>query len=240
MIRVWDLVNDVELANLTAGVAGIVYDQDILVLDDGSLIVSAKRTSDGYSLAYHYSSTGTLLLIYVVSANNALDGSPIAFYNGPVHAITDGSFWVWLMTNSANSQLFVEIRVSDGVHLHDTFSPVFYIENLDETDSFDDPARFGSYISCTLVITRSPITTTPVVRTPIDTIGPTDSIPPDSTNSCECVTAPTNPPPGTTLPPPITNPPPLEPFIGEQIYCLGGGLVPIQADFIASEQWWGM
>jgi hypothetical protein len=34
-------------------------------------------------------------------------------------------------------------------------------------------------------------------------------------------------------------PPVLYPSIGAQIQCVGGGLVPMQADLVASELWWG-
>lgn len=55
---------------------------------------------------------------------------------------------------------------------------------------------------------------------------------------CPCEPPPTNPPPKPPPTPP--NPPPQEPTIGEQLACLGGGLVPIQADFPAPELWWGL
>ncbi len=55
---------------------------------------------------------------------------------------------------------------------------------------------------------------------------------------CPCEPTPTNPPPKPPPTPP--NPPPQEPTIGEQLACLGGGLVPIQADFPPQELWWGL
>ncbi len=57
--------------------------------------------------------------------------------------------------------------------------------------------------------------------------------PPPRTTPCTCP-----PPPGQ--PPPISHPPPITPGIGEQLDCLGGGLVPIQADFVPTELWWGL
>jgi hypothetical protein len=65
-------------------------------------------------------------------------------------------------------------------------------------------------------------------------------VPPDGSNICDCVPptgSPVNPP---VSPPPIVNPPPIEMLIGEQLACLGGGLVPIQADFVPVETWWGL
>ncbi len=67
------------------------------------------------------------------------------------------------------------------------------------------------------------------------------------TDSFFCTTPPTPPPhnpcacpPPPKQPPPISDPPPITPGIGEQLACLGGGLVPIQADFVPSELWWGL
>jgi hypothetical protein len=55
---------------------------------------------------------------------------------------------------------------------------------------------------------------------------------------CECVEPPTVTP---EFPPPIpTHPPKVEPTIGEQLACVGGGRVPMQPDLVYIENWWGM
>ena len=64
-------------------------------------------------------------------------------------------------------------------------------------------------------------------------------VPPSGGGICECTPptgSPVNPP---VLPPPIVRPPPLEFVIGEPLGCVGGGLVPTQADFVPVELWWG-
>jgi hypothetical protein len=64
--------------------------------------------------------------------------------------------------------------------------------------------------------------------------GPPNPPPP----TCTCTPPPGTPPP---LPPtPPTNPPPLPPVIGAQLACIGGGLVPTQADLTYVETWWGL
>lgn len=65
--------------------------------------------------------------------------------------------------------------------------------------------------------------------------GPPTPPPPPT---CTCTPPPGTPPP---LPPtPPTNPPPLPPVIGAQLACIGGGLVPTQADLVYVETWWGL
>ncbi len=62
-------------------------------------------------------------------------------------------------------------------------------------------------------------------------------VPPNPPN-CEC-TPPIGPPkPPGSKPPVIIDPPPIDTTIGEQLACLGGGVVPTQADFIPVEFWW--
>lgn len=62
---------------------------------------------------------------------------------------------------------------------------------------------------------------------------------PGAGDYCPCIT-PT--PPGDT-PPGVPNdnePPNQFPTIGQQLVCIGGGLVPTQADLVPSELWWGL
>ncbi len=55
---------------------------------------------------------------------------------------------------------------------------------------------------------------------------------------CECEPPPTSPP---KYPPPIPpRPPKTPPIIGVQLACIGGGLVPTQADLVYVENWWGL
>ncbi len=55
---------------------------------------------------------------------------------------------------------------------------------------------------------------------------------------CECEPPPKTPP---KYPPPIPpRPPKTPPIIGVQLACIGGGLVPTQADLVYVENWWGL
>lgn len=158
-IRVWDLVGNVELANLVAvlPIAGGIYGylHDVLVLDDGSVIVAAVDSSDGSTKAFRYSAAGALLNSYDVKLSSD-------FENHITHGVTNNSFIVWLVQDGGNSQEFIEIRVSDGVHLRDVTSPVFYggvnFENVSSA-----MARFGSYESCSVTTLNAPITLPKIV-----------------------------------------------------------------------------
>ncbi len=217
-VKRWDLINDLALSDLAAGIGGAGARRDVLVMADGSILVP-------YSVGVkRYSPAGSVLNTYTTATVGAS-------YDHIVLDLNPANFIYSDQTSTFKH--FYQIRASDGFVVYHSTIPRF---NAGVGASGDGSPRFGASFSCPIIVIPTPITVPFTTSTPVDIV----VVPPDGTQTCECVTPPTNPPPGTTLPPPITNPPPLEPFIGEQIYCLGGGLVPIQADFTASEQWWGM
>ncbi len=217
-VKRWDLVNDVALSNLAAGIGGAGVRRDVLVMVDGSILVPYTTGVKRYSAAGAVLNTYTTATAGGVYDHIVLDLDPDNFI---------------FIDQTSTYKHFYQIRASDGFVVYHTTIPRF---NAGVGASGDGSPRFGASFSCPIIVIPTPITVPFTTSTPVDVI----VVPPDGTQTCECVTPPTNPPPGTTLPPPITNPPPLEPFIGEQFYCTGGGLVPIQADFAPPEQWWGL
>lgn len=98
---------------------------------------------------------------------------------------------------------------------------------------FGQPALIGGLVTANNAFMNAVFTPVPVTGTPPGTV------PPSGTPMCECVPPTGTPKPPGSSPPPIVNPPPIEMTIGEQLSCLGGGLVPMQDDFAFAEVWWG-
>ncbi len=217
-VRRWDLVNDVGLSDLSVGIAGARFGQDLLMLSDGSFIVAYSPTGAD-DFVKRYSSTGTLLNTYTIP--------PVGAFTNIEHmtrAVTDAAFVVWQQEANIHTVRFV--RVSDGVILQTIQFPVF---DVGVAASGTLPGNFGVSSSCPIIVTTISISTTP------PTVGP-----PTTTNPCECTPVPPTTPPTPQPPPTPPNPPPQEPHIGEQLACMGGGFVPIQADFPPQELWWGL
>ncbi len=146
----------------------------------------------------------------------------------------------------ANTPVTVEVygrrstilETSPGVFAPSTDGEVHFLVGGVEVDSFTGPVWNG----------RSDINPTPYWNSAdyhtlgaLSDIEVWDEVGCDGTSNppfCPCEPTPPNPPPQPPPTPP--NPPPQEPHIGEQLACLGGGLVPIQADFPPQELWWGL
>ncbi len=228
-VRRFDTVGNTALSNLAAGIASTSFGRNVIVLpSDGSVLVS-YRPSSGNQFIRRYSAAGATLNTYTRSpvATRTVDRVTLD--------VTAGHFWLWEQTGTTH--YFTLIRASDGAEILVHQVPVTVDGEIQETS--DTAPIFGASWSCPLLVSRAPFT----VATPGTVPNPGGSGG-GGTPICDCVPPtgsgpPTTPPPGgTTTPPPITNPPPLEPTIGEQLVCDGGGVVPIQGDFAPAELWW--
>lgn len=160
-VKRWDLVNNVALADLAAGVATYNVLQDILVLADDTIVVGYKKTSavrDSYVL--QYSTAGAVLKTFHV-------GSSTMAINRMCRALDDPeSFWVWIYPQSAGGTIdgtnrYINVIVSDGSFATD-FTVAQYERGVYAAAASATPsARFGPSFSCPMWIYT--VTATPVV-----------------------------------------------------------------------------
>ncbi len=154
-VKQWDLIGNVAMADLVAGVANYRTDH-ILVLDDGTLIVSYKRAGvDSY--IKHYSAAGATLNTYAFG-----DGTTVPETGPLARAIDDpNSFWVWTFISNVTfpaTSRFQNIKVSDGSVLN-TFDEVQFEEGVNENINGGTPAApFGNSDSCPFLIARQDVT----------------------------------------------------------------------------------
>jgi hypothetical protein len=140
---------------LTAGIDNYTVMQDMLVLSDGTVVVSHKKnTVTRDNNVHHYAADGTLLDTYAF-------GSAM-FLNRACRALDDPtSFWVWIYPGNAasgtrnGSNRYVNITVSGGAFAED-FTVPFFERGIYSTDATATPtARFGPSFSCPMWIYQS-------------------------------------------------------------------------------------
>src|SRR5207245_5587638 len=105
----WDLVNNVALTDLVAGIASYST-YEILVLADGTLIVMYQsNTSTNAPMAKHYDATGATLNTYTFTGSQRFDTRLAYAVDDPL------SFWAWTkLAPSTGQSRFTNVRVSDG------------------------------------------------------------------------------------------------------------------------------
>jgi hypothetical protein len=152
----WDLDNDEALADFAAPATGAYAAWcDIVVLEDGSIAVSARHVTLSGNFVLHYSSSGTLLdtLTYGTTYVDHITSS-----------LVEGAVWVWLQYDAGEldpldpSEVGVNrlqlTRLSDGEVLTTWDS---YMFNHEEGPYSPDgaPQRFGAPDSCPLLMMRT-------------------------------------------------------------------------------------
>jgi hypothetical protein len=159
-VQRWDLVADVALTDLVAGIANYQVMQDIVVLADGTILVGHKKISvtiDGN--VHQYSPAGTLLTTIAFGANSM---------NRMNRALDDpASFWMWIYVPPANVSglnRYVNARLSDGAFLVDFTVAQYRNGNYQAAATATPLARFGPGFSCPLWI--MPVTATPPIPPP--------------------------------------------------------------------------
>lgn len=148
-IRRWDLVNDIALSDLAAGIANYAP-LDILVPEDDSIIVGYTRAGIEHSIR-RYNAAGTLLNTYTFSATNEL-GVRLAYSKDDPTA-----FWAWFRNTTTNLMTFKKIRISDGTILVTRIHARFEAGASEETPTATPTALFGASFCCPFVIVSSSV-----------------------------------------------------------------------------------
>jgi hypothetical protein len=147
-IKRWDLSNNVALSNLAAGIASHQATQDMLVLEDGSIVVGYNGST---FIGKRYDASGSVLNSYTFDASFASSTNRLA-----IAPDSPTSFWIWSHQvsggNSLNTSLFKRIKTSDGTTVT-SFSAVTYELGTYTGNATATPeARFGHSFSCPLVV----------------------------------------------------------------------------------------
>lgn len=152
-IKRWDLVNQVGLSDFIVGVDQYTTG-DLLVLADGSILVSYFRVSTSDFYVKRYDAAANLLTTYAFGTTGINETIPRLGY-GPDAT----SFWVWLhFPDGISHQLLVDVPTgaTRKTRLQMEYEDGFYAGNETATPH----ARFGMSFSC-------PIFVYPQVTTPI-------------------------------------------------------------------------
>ncbi len=144
-IKRWDLVNDIALADLVAGIANYLMPKTLVVLTDGTIIAPYIRLGVD-SQVKHYSAAGATLHTFAVTDR----------LNQVSHAINDPlSFWYWKFTdNAAEDMVFREILISTGATVQG-FTVPQYTAGIYAGTATATPLRFGNSDSCQFWIQRA-------------------------------------------------------------------------------------
>jgi hypothetical protein len=155
-VQRWDLINNVALSDLAAGVAGATGFNDVLVLNDGTILTGYAKPGDAF--VRRYSTAGAVLNTY--DFGNSVGDSP----NRLAYALDDpASFWVWLhLPSGGGTSRFQNVRVSDGAILT-TFDVVPFELGVYVGAPTATPTRFGSSQSCPFLVMRPAAPTVPTV-----------------------------------------------------------------------------
>jgi len=151
-VKRWDLVNEVMLTDLVAGVGANYAATAMLCLDDDTVLVSYRRNSPEDNIIKHYSAAGATLNTYTLAT-----GVDFHFPTKLAHALDNPtSFWTWIHLTTGFSN-FINIKVSDGSVLT-TLSAVQYEAGQYNGVATLTPARYGHSASCPfLILEFSPI-----------------------------------------------------------------------------------
>lgn len=148
-VRAWDLDGDVALANLAAGVTDDTP-LDVIVLDDGSVVVS-RMDDDGLYYVVRYSAAGATLNTYLPLS---LPGYSDFFIDHIDRAADPDNFWVWLQGPDL-SHAFVQYQASDGTVVSNV-TTYFFTNGITGATVIAAGAMptvwFGSPSSCPLII----------------------------------------------------------------------------------------
>lgn len=147
-IKRWDLVTDMALSDLAAGVADHTSTKTLMVTGDNEILAGYRKT--------------TATADYFCGLYTALGATVDTFSFGTTqlnqmnHAIDDpNSFWVWLF-NSDATFTFRNIKISDGSTLGE-ITTQDYTGGVYQGSVTATPDRWGNSSSCQFWITRGPV-----------------------------------------------------------------------------------
>ena len=145
----WDLVNDIALSNLAAGVVGYVV-KEILTLGDGTILVVYRRTAPYDVYVVRYSAAGATLNTYATQfdASTGADTHITYAVDDPV------SFWAWIKIAN-NLSRFMNIMAADGTIVTQFDWTHFSSGSMDGSNTATPAEYFGHSESCQFIITAS-------------------------------------------------------------------------------------
>lgn len=139
-VKRWDLVNNVFLSDFPhpAGLS-LVY-----VLKNDNVVISTMDTVAHIATIKEYNNAGTLLHTYTFTNKGSVRIK---------HAIDNPvSIWSWFEEYSSGISTFINLRLSDGVHLQE-FSKVQFESGVYQGDETPTPTdRFGHSFSCPIFV----------------------------------------------------------------------------------------
>lgn len=162
----WDLVNNVALTDLVAGITGYFIADILTAASGGFTVLYYKGTATTDAMVKHYSSTGTVLSTLALGTQGA---------NTPKLAYADTSletYWVWFHAlTPAGFSTFKRVRQSDNTILT-TLTVPEYEDGVYKPAASATPTRFGVSQSCPFVMLRQKVSNLPVPSLPAVTIVP--------------------------------------------------------------------
>lgn len=147
-LKQWDLIANVALADLVAGV-GSTRISDILVMNNGDIL--CLHVLSGPVFVRRYNSAGVLQATYNIGTSIYPAGAvPRMGYDA---LAGQNAFWIWWFPATGKAQAD-KIQISDGTVLQ-TFQIDTYEEGAAEVSN---PDTFGPSNSCPIIILGIPIT----------------------------------------------------------------------------------
>ena len=144
-VRKWDLINDVQLANLAAGIAGSEI-PDIIVLLDGTICALYHDTATHDVNVKHYSAAGAVLNTYALGVQTSSTKPRMAYASDDPTSI-----WVWTH-NTLGVSKFRNITVATGAIPTTRTHTVYEGGAYGGAETATPTARFGSSFSCPFFI----------------------------------------------------------------------------------------
>ncbi len=147
-IKRWDVVGNTNGTNLSAAEgANITAGQDIIVLEDGTILASIVNQVTGAFSVKRFNDGGTLLNTYTIAASSFLPAStPPRIASGEL----EDTFWAWfhLSGGDQGKSRFVEIEVATGSVLQTIDSVEYETGSYQPAETATPLARFGHSFSC--------------------------------------------------------------------------------------------
>jgi hypothetical protein len=162
IVKRWDLVNDVALADLNTAIAGYGIN-DILGMDDGSIIVGYSNVyAAPHTFCRQYAADGTVVRDFEV-------GTVYGMYARLAYANDHPtSFWAWYHSSNgdiASPCTFINFKVSDATRLSEIEHTAFRYGGYLAAETAAPTSRFGTSLSCPLLLVRVGATPPePIVR----------------------------------------------------------------------------
>jgi hypothetical protein len=212
VIRRWDLVNNVALSNLAAGVTNYLVNSNMFVMADGTILVHYSKTSGGVDhFIRRYNPDGTTAQTYNFGTT---------VINKLAWAVADDAIQVW--TQATGTGTFKEMELAGGT-FRTSWTQYDFVGGVSEEPATATPQEFGHSFSCPFFVYRVPN----VIEDISEPCCPCDC-PPELGPTRSPATAPLPSSTGAILPPVSAS---------WDVACGGAGVVPTAADATDAESW---